>query len=155
MAADGGGSPERLTSSQLALAASSASSNDLVSVVELSIASSSLISVLSLEGDGRLKPLLRSAFALTHPAFSTDGRSLAYVSVESGQNEVQRAVAKLCKREGVVLSNRLAEADLHPSALRVIVQPGRTLPVGGAFSRAAHNGDNLARALVQSPSSAG
>jgi serine/threonine-protein kinase len=87
MAADGGGSPERLTASQLPQTASTTSANNLVSVVEGEFPPHQ-ISVLSLEGDRKLGRFLQSPFALTHPVFSTDGRWLAYVSSESGQNEV-------------------------------------------------------------------
>jgi hypothetical protein len=44
--------------------------------------------MLSLDRDHQLQTFLESSFALTHPAFSHDGRWLAYVSNESGRNEV-------------------------------------------------------------------
>jgi serine/threonine-protein kinase len=92
-AADGSGSLEPLTTSlstsdTFGQAASSASSNNLVAVVDSREDASTQISVLSLEGGRKLQPFLQSPFALSHPAFSNDGRWLAYVSSESGQNEV-------------------------------------------------------------------
>jgi serine/threonine protein kinase/Tol biopolymer transport system component len=91
-AADGSGAPDRLTtnpltSSAFGQSASSASSNNLVAVVDGRL-DGGQISVLSLEGDRKLQPFLHSPFALTHPAFSDDGAWLAYVSPESGRNEV-------------------------------------------------------------------
>ncbi len=47
------------------------------------------IAVVSLEGDGDVRPIIASPeFRETSPLFSPDGRWLAYVSDETGQNEV-------------------------------------------------------------------
>jgi Tol biopolymer transport system component len=46
------------------------------------------IALLSLGGDGELKPLLTSQFNEYRPALSPDGRWLAYESDETGQNEI-------------------------------------------------------------------
>lgn len=44
--------------------------------------------IIPLEGDRRPRPFLRTPFNESGPVFSPDGRWLAYVSDESGQDEV-------------------------------------------------------------------
>jgi eukaryotic-like serine/threonine-protein kinase len=46
------------------------------------------ISVLSMEGDHAIKPLLHETYNEDHPRISPDGRWMAYASNESGQSEV-------------------------------------------------------------------
>jgi serine/threonine-protein kinase len=87
VATDGSGAPDRLTNSPWLLFASS-SANNHVAVVESLPNRPPRISVVSLNGDHRPMPFLESPFRLTHPAFSPDGRWLAYVSDESGRGEV-------------------------------------------------------------------
>jgi serine/threonine-protein kinase len=86
LATEGGTSREQLNPGLMA--ASSALPNNLVAVTDYRPGRPFRISILSLNGDRTLKPFLESSFAMTHPAFSADGRWLAYVSPESGQNEV-------------------------------------------------------------------
>jgi hypothetical protein len=46
------------------------------------------LSVLSMDGERKTRPFVESRFRITHPAFSADGRWLAYASPESGRIEV-------------------------------------------------------------------
>ena len=48
------------------------------------------IAIVRLEGEGRATPLLETAFEESYPAVSPDGRWLAYVSDETGREEVLR-----------------------------------------------------------------
>jgi eukaryotic-like serine/threonine-protein kinase len=88
VAADGSSSPERLTTGPFDQYASSASRNNIVAVVDSYGDAPSQISVLPLEGERKPQPLRQSPFALRFPAFSNDGRWLAYMSNESGRSEV-------------------------------------------------------------------
>jgi eukaryotic-like serine/threonine-protein kinase len=86
--ADGSGKPERLTTSNYTQVPSSwAATGNVIAFVELH---SPLwqIWVLPLDGDRKLRLFLDSRFTLTYPEFSPDGHWMAYVSNESGANEV-------------------------------------------------------------------
>src|SRR5439155_8319946 len=54
----------------------------------LSAPTASEIWLLPLDGTGKARPLLQSRYSVHRPAFSPDGRWLAYDSDESGRREV-------------------------------------------------------------------
>ena len=83
-AADGTGEVERLTESQTVQAPYSWSSDG----TQLLITDGTAISMLSMEGERSVEPLLQAAAAPRYPAISPDGRWMAYKSLESGQDEV-------------------------------------------------------------------
>jgi eukaryotic-like serine/threonine-protein kinase len=86
--ADGTGKIERLTTSQSEQRPSaSTAEGNLVAYLEYPFPNSQ-IWVLSLDGDRKPKLFLESRFALRYPEFSPDGHWLAYVSTESGRNEL-------------------------------------------------------------------
>ncbi len=87
--ADGGGTPERLTTSGQPQAPCSWSRDRRnLLFVERSPATGCDIWALSSDGELKSRPLLQSVYNETGPAFSPDGHWLAYVSDESGRNEV-------------------------------------------------------------------
>ena len=82
--ADGSGQARRLmTSPQLQVAGGFSPDGQ-----ELAFLQGGDIWVLPLEGDHEPRPLLETRFGEKFPAFSPDGRWLAYISDESGGNEV-------------------------------------------------------------------
>lgn len=88
---DGSGPPERLTSSALLHAPGSWSSDErtLAFVDEGDSVNTHDIWVLTIDGDKREpRPILRTPASERYPEFSPDGRWLAYVSNESGRDEV-------------------------------------------------------------------
>jgi serine/threonine-protein kinase len=87
--ADGRGTDERLTTSEQADAAHSWSPDGRGLVfVEYSPTTGRDIWMLSAGGELRSRPILQSPWNEAGPALSPDGRWLAYVSDESGRNEV-------------------------------------------------------------------
>lgn len=86
---DEGGSDERLTTSELLQVPCSwlPGGRGLV-FVENSPTTGRDIRMLSMDGDLSIRPVLQSPSNETGPALSPDGRWLAYVSDESGRNEV-------------------------------------------------------------------
>jgi serine/threonine-protein kinase len=86
--ADGSGGLERLTTSEsVHIPASFSPDGQLLALSESSATVSGDISVLQIS-DRKVTPFLRTAFTESAPMFSPDGRWLAYVSNESGRNEV-------------------------------------------------------------------
>ena len=86
---DGGGTDERLTTSPQPDAAHSWSPDGHRLVfVEQSPTTGRDIWMLSTDGDLRPRPVMQSPFNEAGPALSPDGRWLAYVSDESGRNEI-------------------------------------------------------------------
>jgi Tol biopolymer transport system component len=88
--ADGGGKPERLTTSGQLQTPSSWSSANVIAFLERPGlgGGSTGIWVLPSDGDRRPRLFLESRFNLTHPEFSPDGQWMAYESTESGAAEV-------------------------------------------------------------------
>jgi len=89
--ADGSGAAERLTTSEYTqVPASWSPDGQTLAFVESHpvAATGSDIWALPLAGDRRPRPLLQTKFNETYPEFSPDGRWLAYVSNESGRDEV-------------------------------------------------------------------
>ena len=88
--ADGGGGPERLTTSPNSQAPSSWSPDGKVlAFVESNPTSAEDIWVLPIgEGKTPPRPWLNTRFSEQHPDWSPDGRWLAYTSNESGRSEV-------------------------------------------------------------------
>jgi Tol biopolymer transport system component len=85
--ADGGGQPERLTTGDAQTAASWASTN-VIAFMQRAHSGSNGIWILPMDGDRKPRLFLESRFSLWHPAFSPDGRWMAYASNESGGYEV-------------------------------------------------------------------
>jgi serine/threonine-protein kinase len=86
--ADGSGEVERLTASKYTqMPASWSRPLNVLAFLE-SHDRLDQVWVLPMERDSTTKPFLRGPFPLSYPAFSPDGRWLAYVSAESGANEV-------------------------------------------------------------------
>jgi serine/threonine-protein kinase len=86
--ADGSGALERLTTSKYPQSPASWSAfGNVVAFVETHKAINQ-IWVLPMDGGYEPKLFLQAPFSLSHPDFSPDGRWLAYVSAESGANEV-------------------------------------------------------------------
>jgi Tol biopolymer transport system component len=86
--ADGSGKPERLTTSEFTQQPSSwAAGTNTIAFLQRPRPGVSGIWVLPMEGR-QPKLFLESRFGLSHPEFSPDGRWLAYVSTESGSQEV-------------------------------------------------------------------
>ena len=81
MAVDGTGKPERLTVSDRAQQLGSWSSEGVIAFLEGG-------DIWVLPPDGEVRPFFESPFMEGWPAFSPDGKWLAYVSDQSGQNEV-------------------------------------------------------------------
>jgi serine/threonine-protein kinase len=96
--ADGAGDPQRLTESksqQLSYAGSWRPDGNVLAFTQVNPGTERDIMTLSIEGDeksgwkiGEPKPFANSTFDERGPAFSPDGRWLAYVSNESGGYEV-------------------------------------------------------------------
>jgi serine/threonine-protein kinase len=88
-AADGSGPEERLTSSESRPAPMSWSPDgQLLAFQEVHPDTGNDIWVLSLQGDRKPNPVVRTPFGERMPTFSPDGRWLAYASNESGREEV-------------------------------------------------------------------
>jgi Tol biopolymer transport system component len=94
--ADGSGGLERLTNSEYVQAPMSWSPNgQLLAFIEINPTTGYDIWVLRMDnpsaGSGQVRkaqPFLRTRFDETSPRFSPDGRWLAYISNESGRNEI-------------------------------------------------------------------
>src|SRR5216683_1528619 len=86
--ADGSGGLERLTTSEYLNSPDSWSPDgQLLAFVEINPTAGVDISVLRLS-DRKTHPFIRMQFNLNEPQFSPDGRSLAYISDETGRNEI-------------------------------------------------------------------
>ncbi len=88
ISADGSGRPERLTTREHAEAPASWSSAANALAFLVIPQSPTQIWILPMDGDRKPRPFLQSPFSLSHPEFSPNGRWLAYVSPESGRNEI-------------------------------------------------------------------
>ena len=89
--ADGTGKPERLTTSAFGQApASWSAGTNAVAFIQRPTVDTFGIFTMPMDGPDALKPVLflESKFALLYPEFSPDGRWVAYVSAESGRNEL-------------------------------------------------------------------
>jgi serine/threonine-protein kinase len=94
--ADGAGNPQRLTESKnIQTAGSWRPDGKVLAFQQNNLNTNYDTMILPVEGDeksgwkpGEPKPFLNSAFTEMEPAFSPDGRWLAYQSNESGSNEV-------------------------------------------------------------------
>ena len=86
-AADGTGVVERLTTSPNTQRPYSFSP-DGKSLVFQETEGSQDLHVLSLEGERTIQPLLQTEFNELYPAISPDGRWMAYISDESGRQEI-------------------------------------------------------------------
>ena len=84
--ADGSGAEEKLSPSPLSLGQSPLSWSPDGNL--LAFANAGDIWLLPLSGERKARPFFQSRFAETMPAFSPDGRWLAYVSDDSGRQEV-------------------------------------------------------------------
>ncbi len=87
--ADGSGPEERLTTGERRQSPESWSTDgQAIAFSENGLATGRDIWVLPLLGERKPRPFLRTPFSETGPQFSLDGRWLAYVSDESGRNEI-------------------------------------------------------------------
>jgi serine/threonine-protein kinase len=86
--ADGSGSPERVVSGELTKVPVSWSANGVLAYYEIAEATERDIWVVELDGDRTPRPFVATAANELSPVFSPDGRRIAYVSNETGQNEV-------------------------------------------------------------------
>ena len=87
-AADGGGSAERLTTSEYVHAANSFSPDGrLLAFMEIAPETGRDIWMLNLE-DHKAQPFLKTPYEDTAPKFSPDGKWVAYSSDESGHREI-------------------------------------------------------------------
>ena len=88
--ADGGGKPERLTTSDQLQTPSSWSSANVIAFLERPGLGGGSTGIWVLPSDGDRKPrlFLESRFNLMYPEFSPDGHWMAYVSNKSGAAEV-------------------------------------------------------------------
>ena len=87
MAADGRGEPERLTEAARIQFPSSWSPDGVLAFLELAETGPDLM-ILPMEGEAKPEPFLQTPFHETYPAFSPDGRWLAYSSNQTGRHEV-------------------------------------------------------------------
>ena len=86
--ADGSGTPERLTSGDANQVPASGTREGAIAFLQRTPGGLHGIWVLPAAGDRKPSLFLESRFTLWHPAFSPDGRWMAYVSNESGALEV-------------------------------------------------------------------
>jgi Tol biopolymer transport system component len=86
--ADGSGSPERVVSGELTKVPVSWSAGGVLAYYEIAEATERDIWVVALDGDRTPRPFVATAANELSPVFSPDGRRIAYVSNETGQNEV-------------------------------------------------------------------
>jgi serine/threonine-protein kinase len=87
--ADGSGSEERIATSEHFLVPGSWSPDgQLFAFTEANPVTRDDLWVLSMDGDRKAQPVLRTPFNEGRPKFSPDGRWLAYISEESGRDEV-------------------------------------------------------------------
>jgi serine/threonine protein kinase/Tol biopolymer transport system component len=86
--ADGSGSPEQLTKGDLNQVPASWAASSGIAFLQPTPQGLSGIWVLPTDGDNAPRLFLESRFSFMHPAFSPDGRWMAYVSDESGGQEV-------------------------------------------------------------------
>jgi serine/threonine-protein kinase len=88
-AADGSGGAERLTTSpNVQMPSSWSPDGKTLAFLEFPSATHAVVWLLPLEGDRQPHPLLQTRFNTTYAEFSPDGRWIAYVSDESGRDEV-------------------------------------------------------------------
>jgi serine/threonine-protein kinase len=88
VAADGSGPPERVVSSERTKVPVSWSVDGVLAYYELAETTERDLWTVDLAGDRTPKPFLATAANELSPVFSPDGRRIAYVSNETGQNEV-------------------------------------------------------------------
>ena len=88
MAADGSGDPKRLTESDRIQLPSSWSRDGVLAFTHHVEGSQWDIMTLSTDGASEPEPFLDAPFSQEYPAFSPDGRWLAYSSYETGRQEV-------------------------------------------------------------------
>jgi len=86
--ADGGGTPEQLTTGDANQVPGSWASGSGIAFLQPTPQGLNGIWVLPADGDKKPRLFLESRFLLWHPALSSDGRWVAYVSNESGGQEV-------------------------------------------------------------------
>ncbi len=86
--ADGSGSPERVVSGERTKIPVSWSAAGVLAYYEIGEATERDIWVVDLEGDRIPQPFVATPANELSPVFSPDGRHIAYVSSETGQNEV-------------------------------------------------------------------
>jgi eukaryotic-like serine/threonine-protein kinase len=87
-AADGSGTPEALTDIPNAIVSPQAISPDGTQLLLYQLAAPRDISRISLDGDRKPEPVLQTSFNESNPDISPDGHWLAYMSDESGRDEV-------------------------------------------------------------------
>ncbi|MCZ6878202.1 MAG: protein kinase, partial [Acidobacteria bacterium] len=86
---DGSGEAEQLANSEYSQTPYSVTPDGaILGFSERALDTGRDIWVLQLDGDSRAEPFLRTPFDESEPAFSPDGHWIAYVSNESGRNEI-------------------------------------------------------------------
>ena len=87
-AADGSGTPKRLTESDADQQAAFWSSNGFLAFFEKRTDGPRVIMILQMDGDSEPEPFLETPLDALGPTFSPDGNWLAYTSNETGRREV-------------------------------------------------------------------
>ncbi|MBN1570540.1 MAG: protein kinase [Acidobacteria bacterium] len=107
-AADGTGEDEKLGDSQDRSILPWAWSKDAKTLITIDYTSGGFdIGSLPMEGDHKWSPLLRGKYIELQPKFSPDGRWMAYMSAESGNNEIYvRPFPEISKGRWQVSTNR-------------------------------------------------
>jgi len=88
-AADGSGAAERLTTSpHVQVASSFTPDGKSLVLLDTDPQTGADVSIMSLEGDRTVRPLVHTAFSESHAEVSPDGQWIAYESDESGRSEI-------------------------------------------------------------------
>lgn len=125
--ADGSGSPERVVSGERTKIPVSWSADGVLAYYEIAEATERDIWVADLDGDRTPTPFVATSANELSPVFSPDGRQLAYVSNETGQNEVYARPFPPPGPVTVVSINGGSEPAWSPDGSELFYRHGDTL----------------------------